>query len=241
VVVKTYTFFSGGIPVLREQSVTVDFFSTVSSARLNWTSSGVFSNLSFNGKVVGTNGSGSVSVDILSGRKNTVRFGVGDLIVNLVVTLTVEGVLCDYNIMYAQNTNAANSFKAGRVSRADFENWTRFQNAIAQDMQAAGIITSSQYATLTKILSDALGYGLPSGGESGSGSGDGNGLGNGGGGSGDGFWGWLFGNDSNNNNGGGGFGVGGVRGFFSVRNVALIIVVLVVVVGLFVWLRRRGG
>ena len=160
-VTKTYTLWSNQSTLLNaEKKVTVDFFSTVNSASLSWSSSEPFSNITMNGKILSTNKSGQVNVSaqLKNGQVNIVRinYPTGFSSPTVTVTLSVDGYLADFNVIKAQNETFVNAYKTGQIDEAMLRQQMEFQMSIAQNMLANGMITDSQYTQLNNIFINAL-------------------------------------------------------------------------------------
>lgn len=160
-VTKTYQLWSNQSTLLNaEKKVTVDFFSTVNSASLSWSSSEPFSNITMNGKSLSTNKSGQVNVlaQLKNGQVNIVRinYPTGFSSPTVTATLSVDGYLADFNVIKAQNETFVNAYKTGQIDEAMLRQQMEFQMSIAQNMLANEMITESQYTQLLNIFLNAL-------------------------------------------------------------------------------------
>jgi hypothetical protein len=226
VVSKTYTFIDGSIAGLTDpsKSLTVDFFSTVSTAVLVWSvSGGNFQQIRFNSNIISNERSGQVNVlsHLKNGLSNNVKVDMGAALAlpSANVVLKVDGVIATYDIIYAWITNGTNAFKAGTVTNVDeFKAWCNQQLAYANTMLQHGLITSKQYQTLASMVTDALKPvnavpDVPSGGDNNQG----------------GFWDWLN-------------GASGDVGFmWTGKNIAIIAGLLLVAFVLLFVIFKRGA
>jgi hypothetical protein len=231
-VVRTYTFFDTNSVVTGSgKSVTLDFFSTLADATLNWNVGSGFKSIVFNGKTVSTQSSGSANVVnmVMNGQQNKVQVNTSVVLFpSAKVTLSVNGILATFEVVLEQNRVFVSAFQTKQISEDHFKKQINFQNNVAASMLQNGVITSSEYAQLVAVFNDFLKK--PD--DNGSGGSGGSGGGSGGGGSG-GWWDWLTGG-SGGSGGGSGSGGGddddsGSKSFWSAKNAAVIVVVVVVV------------
>lgn len=143
------------------RNIQTDFWSTLQSAVLTWNVSGTagFDNIVFNGSIVGTSANGSADVKqyLRNGQNNNVTLNyrcswetniLGQAAGNARVYLTINGYMATYEILLSQNKVFLDTYRNGQSTLANYQQAIAFQNSIAQQMLALGLLTAGQYEAL---------------------------------------------------------------------------------------------